>query len=317
VLLARAQSAVDEARSLRDVQGELTGLEDRLADNLARIDGIRDLPDLIQVADLTAPGLAAPAASQVALGPQVYLLDAAAGKVVALPREGEPKPLTLFEEGRPAGPDRTGKARHITWWAPEGNRPGLLLVLDDQRRLYSVDARGDVRPVALGDTAEWKTDTGIVVGTSHLYVLDAGANQVWRYALNAGGFPGAPEPLLTARASLKDVTGISIAAGAPMIATSDGRLLRVADGLAQPMQPVATDRPLLAPAPPQLNGGDGLLYVADRGNQRVVLLGTDATFRGQLVHHRLAGLQSIALDEAAGVLYAIAGQSLVRATIPK
>jgi hypothetical protein len=317
VLLARAQSAVDEARSLRDVRGELSGLEERLSSQLAAIDGVRELPDLIQVVDLTAPGLAAPAAGQLALGELIYLLDASAGKVIALPRAGDPKPLTVFEEGRPAGPNRTGKARHITWWAAEGNRAGLLLVLDDQRRLYSVDVRGDIRPLALGDTSEWKTDTGMAVGTSHLYVLDAGANQVWRYALNAGGFPGAPEPLLTARASLKDVSGISIAAGGPIIATTDGRLLRVADGLAQPMQPVAMDRPLLAPAPPQLNSGDGLLYVADRGNQRVVLLGSDATFRGQLVHHRLAGLQSIALDEAAGVLYAIAGQSLVRATIPK
>jgi hypothetical protein len=77
------------------------------------------------------------------------------------------------------------------------------------------------------------------------------------------------------------------------------------------------DRPLLAPAPPLLNSGDGLLYVADRGNQRIVRFNADGTFQGQLTHHRLAGLQAIALDEAAGVLYAIAGQTLVRASIPR
>lgn len=316
-LLTRAQSAVDEARALRNVPGELGGLEQRLQDQLAAIDGVRELPDLVQVADLTAPGLSAQAASQIALGPAIYLLDAAAGKVVALPREGEPKPVTVFEEGRPVGPNRTGRARHIAWWTAEGTRPAALLVLDDQRRLYAVDARGDIRSMALGNTGDWKSDTAIAVGATSLYVLDASASQVWRYTLSADGFPGAPEPLLNPRASLKDAAALSIAAGSPVVATTDGRLLRIADGLVKPIQPVAIDRPLLAPGPPLLNSADGLLYIADRGNQRVVLLGTDATFRGQLVHHRLAGLQSLALDEAAGVLYAIAGQWLVRATIPK
>jgi len=102
-----------------------------------------------------------------------------------------------------------------------------------------------------------------------------------------------------------------------VITTPDGRMLRIVDGREQLMQPVALDRPLLAPAPPQTNAGDGLTYVADRGNQRVVRLSPDGTFRGQLTHHRLAGLQAIALDEAEGTLYAIAGQTLVKATIPK
>ena len=315
-LLAKAQSTVDEARALRGEPGELAGLEQRLADQLAELNGVRELSDLVQVADLTAPGLAAPAASQIVLGPMLYLLDAAAGKVVALPREGEPKPVTVFEEGRPAGPNRTGRARHIIWWEEAGGRSATLLVLDDQRRLYAVDPRGDIRPVALGEPEQWKADSALALGSSNLYVLDATGNQVWRYALSGGGFPGAPEPLLGARASLKEAAGLSVAGG-PVVATSDGRLLRIADGRDQPMELAALDRPLLAPAAPLLNAADGLLYIADRGNQRVVRLSTDGTFRGQLTHYRLAGLQAIALDEAAGALYAIAGQAVVRATIPR
>jgi hypothetical protein len=316
-LVDRAQAALDEARTLRTVAPtELSGLEQRLADQRAELDGVREIADLVQVADLSAPGLAAPSASQIVLGPSIYLLDANAGKVVALPREGEVRPVTVFEEGRSAGPNRTGRARLMTWWAAEGNRPGALLVLDDQRHLYAIDERGDIRPVALNDTDQWRSDTAIAMGTSNFYVLDATGNQLWRYALNASGFPGAPEPLLDQRAVVRDANGLSLAMG-PVLSTPDGRMLRVSDGREHLMQPVAMDRPLLAPAPPILNSADGLLYVADRGNQRVVRLGTDGTFRGQLTHHRLAGLQAIALDDAHGVLYAIAGQSLVRASIPK
>ena len=147
-------------------------------------------------------------------------------------------------------------------------------------------------------------------------MLDATANQVWRYALGGGGFPGEPEPLLGGRASLKDAVGLSVSGGL-VVSTSDGRLLRIADGREQPLLPAGLDRPLLAPAAPLLNSGDGLLYIADRGNQRIVRISPDGTFRGQLIHYRLAGLQAIALDGAGGALYAIAGQSLVRATIPR
>ncbi|MGD9893764.1 MAG: hypothetical protein AB7R89_29540 [Dehalococcoidia bacterium] len=316
-LLDRAQATVDEAQTLRAVTpAELAGLEQRLSDQLAEIDGVRELSDLTQVADLAAPGLAAPSASQIALGPSIYLLDPAAGKVIALPREGEPKPVTAFEEGRSVGPNRTGKARAMTWWAAEGDRPGSLLVLDDQRRLYAIDERGDILPVALGNTEQWKSDIAIAMGTSNLYVLDPGANQIWRYTLNGGGFPGDPEEMLNQRANVKDANGLSLAAG-PIVTTPDGRMLRIDDGREQAIQIQAMDRPLLAPAPPLLNSGDGLLYVADRGNQRIVRFNADGTFQGQLTHHRLAGLQAIALDEAAGVLYAIAGQTVVRASIPR
>lgn len=316
-LLDRAQATVDEARTLREVTpAELAGLEQRLSGQLAEIDGVRELSDLAQVADLAAPGLAAPSASQIALGSSIYLLDPTAGKVVALPRQGEPRPVTAFEEGRSAGPERTGKARAITWWEAEGGRPGSLLVLDDQRRLYAIDERGDIRPVALGGTDQWRSDIAIAMGISNLYVLDPGANQIWRYTLNGSGFPGSPEGLLNQRASIKDANGLSLAAG-PIVTTPDGRLLQIVEGREQPLEPRAIDRPLLAPAPPLLNSADGLMYIADRGNQRIVRLQSDGTFSGQLTHHRLAGLQAIALDEAAGVLYAIAGQTLVRASIPK
>lgn len=315
-LLAKAQSTVDQARTLSATPNVLAPLDQRLSAQLAELNSVRDLPDLVQIADLASPGLAAPAASSIALGPMIYILDATAGKVMALPREGEPRPVTVFEEGRPAGPFKTGRARAMTWWPAEGTRTTALLVLDDQRRLYALDARGDIRQVALGDTGEWKSDTAITVSTSHLYVLDAAGSQVWRYAQSADGFPGAPEPLLSNRSNLRDATGISIV-GTPVVSTSDGRLVRIADGREQPLQPVALDRPLLAPSPPTLYAPDGLLYIADKGNQRIVRLSPDGTFRGQLVHVRLAGLRSVAYDEAEGTLYAIVGQSVIRAGIPK
>jgi hypothetical protein len=181
--------------------------------------------------------------------------------------------------------------------------------------LYVLDAAAQITPVPLAEADDWRADTAMAVGASHLYLLDSTAKQIWRYTWAGGGFPGAPEPLLAARASLREAVAISVVGG-PVIATSDGRLLRVSDGREQPLSLSALDRPLLAPTAPLINPADGLLYIADRGNQRVVRLSPDGAFRGQLVHHRLAGVQAIALDAPRGALYAIAGQSVLQATIP-
>lgn len=313
-LLERALTDLEAARTLRP-EADLSILSERVTRQVADLDGVRELVDLVQLVDLAAPGLAAQAASQIAAGPLLYLLDAAGGRVIGLAREGDPRPVTVFQEGRPAGAVTTGKARHIAWWPAEGTRPGQLLVLDQSRRLFAVDEGGGIRTVALGDAAAWRSDTAMIAGSSHLYVLDGVAGQVWRYAQNANGFPSAPEALLNERGSLRDANGIGLVGG-PVVSSLDGHLSRIVDGEARVFEVTALDRPLLAAGPPILNQGDGLYYIADRGNQRIVRMDAQGVFRGQLVHHRLAGLQALALDESGNALYALTGQSLVRASVP-
>ena len=98
---------------------------------------------------------------------------------------------------------------------------------------------------------------------------------------------------------------------------SDGRLLRVVDGREEELHPEALDRPLASPAAPLFNPADGQLYIADRGNRRIVQLDAAGNFTGQLVHRRITSLRGFALDEINGAIYAVSGQALVTAPLPR
>lgn len=314
-LLARAQSDLLEARRIRPQAVEVHQRLDAVTRALDALSSTRELSDVRQVADLDAAGVAAQSAIELAtFAGRLYLLDAAGGKLLRLDPNGQDRPETVFEEARTIAGERTARPRHITV-VPGTGSPGTLLVLDANRRLFALDADGSWRLLSLPRAETWKSDTAIVATAEALYVLDAAGDQVWRYAGSGRGYEGPPEPLL-ARGSLKEAIAISVA-GSPVIATSSSRLLRLSEGQLAEWRPAGLDRPVVAPLPPLFNAADGQLYLADRGNERVVVLDTAGTFRAQLVHRRLAALRAIALDERAAVLYAVGGQSLIAAPLPR
>ncbi len=314
-LLTRAQSDLLEARRIRPQATEVQQRLDAVNRELEGLSSTHELANVRQVADLDAVGVAAQSAIELAtFAGRLYLLDAAGGKLLRLDPNGQERPEAVFEEARTLAGERTARPRHIAV-LPDSGGPGSLLVLDANRRLFALSADGSWRSLTLPRADVWKSDTAIVATAEALYVLDAAGDQVWRYAGGAQGYDGPPEPLL-AHGSLKEAIALSMA-GSPMIATSSSRLLRLREGQLEEWRPSGLDRALVAPLPPLFNAGDGLLYLADRGNERVVVLDTAGTFRAQLVHRRLAALRAIALDERAAVLYAVGGQSVIAASLPR
>jgi hypothetical protein len=313
-LLTRAESDLLEARTINSENGQVAERLSQVSALLASLDGMRELSDLTPIADLAAAGVAPQSPVELAVVDRVYLLDSGSGRVLAFSGDPNARPETVFEEGRSAGGERAGKARHIAVAPGAPGRPPALLVLDANRRLYTL-ASGGWRVVPLAGASAWKSDTAIAVTASAFYVLDTAAEQVWRHYGSPAGYDGAAEPLV-ARASLRDGAGISVS-GVPIVATNDSRLLRIVDGKDEELKPLALDRPLKAPSPPIYYPGDALLYVADRGNQRVVLLDAAGHFQGQLSHRRLTALRALALDEQQGALYAVSGQALLKASLPK
>lgn len=313
-LLARAEADLLEARGIQPENGDVADRLSTVSTLLSSLDGTRELADLAQIADLGLLGIAPQSPIELAVAGRIYLLDAGSGRVLAFSGIPNDRPETVFEEGRSAGGDRMGRPRHLAVAPAAPDKPATLLVLDTNRRLFALEAQG-WRAVPLAGTEEWKSDTAIAVTSSAFYVLDAAAEQVWRHLGSPAGFDGGADPLV-ARASLKDGVGLSIS-GVPIVATSDSRLLRIVEGKDDEMKPSALDRALKSPSPPIFNTADSLLYVADRGNQRIVLLDAAGRFQGQLSSRRFTALRGVALDEARGAIYAVSGQALLKASLPK
>jgi hypothetical protein len=59
------------------------------------------------------------------------------------------------------------------------------------------------------------------------------------------------------------------------------------------------------------------VYVADPNNQRIVVFDKEGRFQRQLVSESFSGLTALAVDEALGKFWFIAGKKLYWAPLPK
>ena len=105
--------------------------------------------------------------------------------------------------------------------------------------------------------------------------------------------------------------------GGIFLTGQDSRIRRFLDGQEGQFKLAGIDKPPAAPRPPLYDPKAGLMYVADRGNNRIIVLEGDGRFKRQLVHTRLAGLRGAAVDTDQDRLVGVIGQSLVAIPLPK
>jgi len=314
-LLNQAVSNIDEARRLRPGDPQAQSEATSVSDALTVLDAVYNLPDVPTVADLSTVGLSPSSAVEVAAGDRLYVLDVSGGKVFAVSRDASVPPEVVFEDGSDVDGVHAVKAHHIAWQPPQDpGDDGTLLILDAGRHLFGL-SRNDLRAIGLRGVEQWRGDTGMAVSGESLYILDAAAGLVWRYASSPSGFDSDPAPAV-ARADIRDASGISVVGGI-FLTGQDSRIRRFLDGQEGQFKLAGIDKPPAAPRPPLYDPKTGLMYVADRGNNRIIVLEGDGRFKRQLVHTRLAGLRGAAVDSDQDRLVGVIGQSLVAIPLPK
>ncbi len=314
-LLNQAVSNIDEARRLKPQDQAVQGESATAQDALSVLDAVYTLPDVPVLADLAAAGLSPSSAVEVAAGDRYYVLDFAAGKVFAAPRDGSGPPEVVYEDGSDIDGVHAGKAHHIAWQTPESaGASGTLLILDAGRHLFGL-SRNDLRAIPLRGVEQWRQDTAMALSGTTLYVLDAPAGLVWRYAGSAAGFDNDPAPAV-ARQDIRDASGISVVSGI-FLTGQDTRIRRFLDGQETSFKLAGIDKQPAAPQAPLYDPATSSLYISDRGNSRIVVLEGDGRFKRQLVNARLAGLRGTAVDTGQGRLVGVIGQALVAIPLPK
>lgn len=243
-------------------------------------------------------------------GDRLYALDDAGGRVFAIGETGLAS--VLFSEGTAlgtAGERRTGRPISL---APDG---AALWVLDSERQLFRIDAAGALL-IGMPQAERLGSLDAIAVAGDGLWMLDASGGAVWRFPRAAAdGALGSPQRM-TPRVSLASAIGLAVAprTGGSVelfVSMSDGRLRRFVDGEESPLTLEGLDRAPLVPASLSVGQLSGLLYLADRGNDRVLVLGLDGGLSRQVAAAELRGLRGVAVDEARGqIVYALADRLL-------
>lgn len=244
-------------------------------------------------------------------GDRLYALDDAGGRVFAISETGIAQ--VIFSEGAPlddSGARRT--ARPISL-APYGAE---LWVLDSEGQLFRL-MESDSLLVGLPGVERLGSLDAIAVSSAGLWLLDAAGGAVWLFPRVGPEQPALIEPRrVTPRVDLAAggeiaVTPQADGATAILIALADGRLRRFIDGAERPLTLEGLDREPLVPASLGLGTQSGLLYLADRGNDRVLILGADGALSRQIAAEQLRGVRGVAVDEGRGrIIYAFESRLL-------
>ncbi len=267
-------------------------------------------------------------------GQGIFVLDPAEGWVAQLTLnptgdgvvKQEDTPI-LVQTGQQLGEAEVGKLVDFAWVDPGGERQTSgLLILEEDGALVSydpawVDEGGAPRLMrSLLGTLPVGTPRAVGSFGGRFYILDTIADQIWRYEPRGYVYPEQPDRyfVIPPPKPLEDVLDMAID-GYVYILYHDGTVSKCLRGEPQPFDvrglPGDISQAVALTVDP--DGSSGAVYVADRGNRQVVVLGPDGAFQAQFrADEAFDALEALAVDEAARRLYVISGGRLYVASLP-
>lgn len=326
-----ALEQAETAAALQPDDAAAQVLRDQVRDALDQLDGIQRLT-LTQLADFGSSN----AERRLVLSDQeLFVLD---------PKEGwgARVPLDRIDEGDDAANlvvlVRTGQRVEglgvdrlvdCAWIRSAGGRQSsALLVLEENGRVVSYDPAwgtesGAPHLVRL-ELSRPLPERPVAVGSyeGQFYILDAAAEsggQIWRYRPRGNAYPEPPEAYFSQPPPIALDTAVDMAIdGHIYVLQADGTVQKflggepvqfeiqgVPDGLGE-VSDIAVD-----------SRGGGAVYVLDRGNNRLIQLHADGSFRLQFrADDVFEGLEALAVSEAEKQLYVLDDGRLYAASLP-
>lgn len=211
-----------------------------------------------------------------------------------------------------------------------GGCPGVtaptLLMIDKGRNLWEYAVGGKVQANKLRDVRLWGDVRQIVGAGGALWVLDPKfkpnpnaplAGQVWRYYPKEAdcSFDTLPGNVIDG-ADLSDAVDLTVP-GKVFVLMASGKLWRTDQGRAVEVAQDGFGKPLAQPSAIYTNVRTRSLYLADAGNQRILVLDKEGKFERQLLLTTTEPIRVLAVDEEQGRLYYATDRKLYLASLPK
>jgi hypothetical protein len=323
--LPAAQELLDKARAMRPDDARLAAVEARYQALSDRIQQVEPLYGVVPLWDFNNEGQNL--ARVVGGGDSLYVLDKGSNAVyrLILSSLGDSAQLAdqpvVVKKADQAGDRVVSDLLDMTWVEGSGNQRSKLAVLDTAGTLIGYDSTYGASSLPVGGQEQWQQPQLIMGYGGNLYILDSGANQIWRYRPGATGFEGEPEPYF-ASGSPTDLAGVQAMAidGSVWLLFPDGRLLKFLVGEAQPFIPTGPPGTPQSPVDVVTPLEGDRLYVADAGSGRILEYAKDGPLIRQFSPREgdiFKDVRSIYVDEAAGALYVLTGNRLYKANLPE
>lgn len=304
--LQQALTEVEKARSISAQDPRVAALEKSARDRLDLLDAITNVDQLTTVLTFAGTITAPVNPEQLVVGGRaVWLMESGRGRVFRVDPQNQNSAIEVYRAGESYSRTTARDPVAIAWDGAK-NR---LLILDAGRALFSIGDDANARPVAvaLRGAADLKSTVSMTVYLSNLYILDSAGGEVWRYLPASDGFDSERTGTLggaeIAQASELAVDGdVFLLDGARLRHFRQGReLAPLLQGIDKPPQgPIALGEDLLR----------GILYVADRGNRRVIAGDRELAFQRQYRHADFGDLRGVGISSDGSRVYVLTGDRI-------
>ena len=323
--LLKALASLTEAETVSPGNSQVSELREQVNYILKKIDRVAELEWINPLWKYDEPG-SDPSRVIIAKDIDVYVLDRNLDWVykhlldntMHNLQELEVDPV-LLRKGDQRDPIVVGELVDMTWARAEGSRPtNSLLVLESGGSLLEYEPLRGIQVLPIGGSDQWIQPQVLRSYGGNLYLLDSGLNQILRYEPNYGG---APEGYFTAPGAVDLAGAVDMAIdGQIYILYADGRILKLVGGEPVPFEITGLYEPLQNPTAIFTNEETEFLYIADRGNKRILQLTKAGHVQRQLRavegSNAFDELKSLYAIERFHLLYFLSGDTLYVTNIP-
>ncbi|MEI7926234.1 MAG: hypothetical protein WCI61_08630 [Chloroflexota bacterium] len=296
-------ASTEKARALAPDDARVKQIESQVQSQLAVMDAVSDVSALAPLLKFDG-AVTAPVTPQsvVAGGRSLWFIETGRGRLFRMDAGTTPStPEEVYRAGATYGGTPARDPVSIAWDA-QGNR---LLLLDAGRGLFAISESSKTPvPVPLRGSGELRSAVAISVYLKNLYVLDPAGGEVWRYLTASDGYDSERTGMLGG-ADIGTATGMVV--DADVFVVDQGRLRRFRGGKETTAMLDGIDQPPKAPVALVEDTQRGLLFLADRGNKRIVVGDREGKFVKQYRHPSLADLRGLAISADGSRLFVMSG----------
>ena len=331
--LANAQRFIDEFLVHQPEDAEALELRQKIQ---SRLDVVNQVRRISWIGKLNSYPSDSKLTRVVVQGAHIFVMDRHNGQVYhhrmddQLQNTLDPASTAtvLVSRGDQVGNVVVGDLVDMVWMPTGPNRQkASLVILESGGSLLDYDpATKQLIPLQVADKDSWQYPKLVGSHSGRFYLLDSTASRIWRYDPTPDGYSSPPHSWLQTETDLAGVVGMAIGDSIYLL-YADGAIRKFSTGEADTFDISDWDTPPRNPASlfTRTPAETRWIYVADRGNSRIVQSSKEGQFKQQFRladdtasenGDALAGATDLFVDEIAGHAYLLSGRDLYLLVLP-
>jgi hypothetical protein len=331
--LTTAVDLLDQVLEHRSEQPEALALRSEIQ---ARLDAVNRIVRITSMEELATYPADADLTRVVVQGAHVFVMDRHDDKVYhhrldeqrqnAL--QSDSLDSVLVAKRQQVGDVLVGDLMDMVWMPTGPNRQrASLVILESGGGLLDYDpATGELLALHVAASETWQFPRLVGSHTGRFYLLDTSASKIWRYNPTPDDYSAAPDEWLQSELDLAGVVDMAVG-DSIFLLYADGTIQKLTVGEPDAFDIADWDSPPRSPSAIYTRPPDAThwVYVADRGNSRIVQCSKEGRFERQFrlddslsAENRdpLASATSLFMDEISGRAYLLSGQKLYLLVLP-